>query len=117
VLNLVPDKNKAFSEIYRILKPGGHFCISDIVLKGDLPEALEKSIEAYVGCVAGALQLDEYLKIIGNAGFSRVEIKTSKSIRLTDETFKDFITQKEIQIYKNSRLEIFSITVVGYKTE
>jgi arsenite methyltransferase len=115
VLNLVPDKYRAFSEIHRILKPGGHFCVSDIVLNGMLPEELKKSVELYVGCIAGAIQKDDYLNLINRSGFSGVEIKTSKAIRLTDELFKDFITEKEIEVYRNSQLDIFSITVVGYK--
>lgn len=116
VLNLVPDKNKAFSEIHRILKPGGHLCVSDIVLKGKLPEELKRSVEVYVGCVAGGLQMDDYLDVIKEAGFSGIEIKASKSIRLTDEMFKDFITEKEIALYKDSQVDIFSITVVGHKS-
>src|SRR5690606_7460738 len=61
VMNLVPDKNKAFAETYRILKPGGHFSISDIVVQGEMPEALRKDAEMYAGCVAGAIQKDNYL--------------------------------------------------------
>ena len=69
VLNLVPDKKKAFAEIFRILKPGGHFCISDVVIQGELPASLQKSAEMYAGCVAGALQRDDYLSIIAQAEF------------------------------------------------
>jgi len=57
VLNLVPDKQKAFSEMLRVLKPGGHFCVSDVVLKGELPEKLRHDAEMYAGCVSGAIQL------------------------------------------------------------
>src|SRR6478735_1570693 len=78
VLNLVPDKKQAFAETFRILKKGGHFSVSDIVLVGDLPEGLRKSAEMYVGCVAGAIQKDEYLKIIGDAGFKEIKIQKEK---------------------------------------
>ena len=80
VLNLSPQKEKAFYEIKRILKPGGHFCVSDIVLKGKLPETLRKSAEMYAGCVSGALQQEEYLGIIKSAGFKEVEVKKSKNV-------------------------------------
>ena len=63
-LNLVPDKSRAFAEMYRVLKPGAHFCVSDIVVHGDLPESVRKSVELYAGCVAGALKRDEYLALI-----------------------------------------------------
>ena len=80
VLNLVPDKQKAFNEINRILKPGAHFCVSDIVLKGQLPSELKKSAEMYAGCVAGAVQQELYLDIIKHAGFSNVEVKKPKQL-------------------------------------
>ncbi|MEE9573393.1 MAG: arsenite methyltransferase [Candidatus Neomarinimicrobiota bacterium] len=115
VLNLVPDKEKAFSEIHRILKKDGHFCISDIVLKGDIPEVLKKSAEMYAGCVAGALQKDEYIKTIHNAGFKNVEIKQSKTITIPDEILNKFLTEEQLAQYNNSGIGIYSITVVGEK--
>ena len=74
VLNLVPDKLRAYREIYRVLKPGGCFGISDVVLAGELPEKIKAAAEMYAGCVAGALQKEEYLAIIENAGFQEVEV-------------------------------------------
>jgi len=115
VLNLVPDKQQAFSEIYRILKPGAHFCISDVVIEGQLPLSLQKSAEMYAGCVAGALQKEEYMNIIQKAGFKQVSIKTSKTIDLPDEILREYLSLEEIQAYIKSNIGIFSITVVGYK--
>lgn len=115
VLNLVPDKRKAFSEIYRILKPGAHFCVSDIVIKGELPSGLKKSAEMYAGCVAGALQQDEYLTIINETGFNHVEIKKTKVIELPDDVLKEYLTEEEITNLKANKVGIFSITVVGFK--
>lgn len=115
VLNLVPDKRKAFSEIQRVLKPGGHFCVSDIVLKGDLPGKLKKSAEMYAGCVAGAIQQEDYLKIIEETGFKNIEIKASVNTPLPDDILKGYLINSEIQDYKQSGTGIFSITVSAYK--
>ena len=115
VLNLVPDKRKAFAEIFRILKSGAHFCVSDIVLKGELPEGLQKSAEMYAGCVAGALQQDEYLGTINETGFKNVEIKKTKVIELPDDVLKEYLNDSEIEKFKMKNVGIFSITVVGYK--
>jgi len=116
VLNLVPDKEQAFREIYRILKAGGHFCISDVVIKGKLPQKLQESAEMYAGCVAGALQQDDYLEIINQTGFTEVEIKKSKQIDLPDEVLREFLSSKEITDFRKSGTGIFSITVTGYKS-
>jgi ubiquinone/menaquinone biosynthesis C-methylase UbiE len=115
VLNLVPDKAKAFSEIYRILKPGGHFCISDVVLQGELTKELKSSAVLYAGCVSGALQQDEYLKIIKEAGFKNIEIKKTKKIELPEEMLLQYLTPKGMEEYKQREIGIFSITVIGIR--
>lgn len=115
VLNLVPNKQKAFSEIYRVLKPGAHFCVSDIVLKGELHPELKKSAEMYAGCVAGAVQQDEYLKIINQAGFVNAEIKKTKVIELPDEVLKKYLNETQLKEFKSNNFGIFSITVVADK--
>ncbi|EFK97401.1 protein containing Methyltransferase type 11 domain [sediment metagenome] len=115
VLNLVPDKKKAFAEIFRILKPGGHFCVSDIVIKGELPANLKKSAEMYAGCVAGAVQQEEYLKIIDEAGFKNTEIEKTKVIELPDEVLKQYLSTEEIELFREKKTGIFSITVTSYK--
>lgn len=115
VLNLVPDKQKAFSEIYRILKTGGHFCVSDIVIKGELPQNLKKSVEMYAGCVAGASQQDDYLNIISTTGFTNVEIKKTKVIDLPDEILREYLSEAELTGYRQSGVGIFSITVTADK--
>ena len=115
VLNLVPDKRKAFKEINRILKTGAHFCVSDIVLKGELPAGLKKSAEMYAGCVAGALQQDEYLGIIKEIGFTDIEIKRTKVIELPDAVLQEYLSDSDIINFRKNKVGIFSITVVGYK--
>jgi arsenite methyltransferase len=115
VLNLVPDKNKAFSQIKRVLKPGGHFCISDVVIKGILPEKLRKDAELYVGCVAGALEMDEYLAIIKSQGFSNVTVHKQKATPIPAEVLEQYLSREEIKKYKADGTGVFSITVSGEK--
>ena len=74
VINLSPDKERVFSEIYRVLKPGGRMMVSDIVLDGEIPEAVKSSIAAYTGCIGGALKRADYLAAMAKAGFTQVEI-------------------------------------------
>jgi len=115
VLNLVPDKEKAFAEIYRILKPGAHFCVSDIVIKGKMTSNLQKSAELYAGCVSGAVQEEEYLRMIKDAGFKNVEIKKSKKIELPEDVLKLYLSEEGLNEYNENLKGIISITVVGYK--
>jgi SAM-dependent methyltransferase len=115
VLNLVPDKNKAFSEIFRILKPGGHFCVSDIVLKGELPAELKKSAELYSGCVAGAIQQEDYIAIIKNTGFRNIEIKTTKKTDIPDDILKEYLNPEQVKNFRDSEAGTFSITVYAEK--
>jgi len=115
VLNLVPDKVKAFSEMYRILKPGGHFSVSDIVLSGTLPNEIIKEAEMYAGCVSGAIQKNDYLKIIQQNGFSNITINKEKEIILPDDILSNYLSAEQIAAFKNSGTGIFSITVFGEK--
>jgi ubiquinone/menaquinone biosynthesis C-methylase UbiE len=115
VLNLVPDKRKAFQEIFRILKPNGHFSISDVVLVGNLPQSLQQASEMYVGCVSGALQKSEYLNIIKESGFVNSKVQKEKLITLPDDILADYLTPQQIQDYKNSGVGIYSITVYAEK--
>lgn len=115
VLNLVPDKRKAFSEIFRVLKPGGHFCVSDIVLSGELPDELLKDAEMYAGCVAGAPQKNLYMEIINETGFQNIEIKKEKEIILPESVLTNYLTIDQIVAFKTGHSGIFSITVIGYK--
>jgi len=115
VLNLVPDKDLAFKNMFRVLKNDGHFSISDVVLQGDLPEALVKDAEMYAGCVSGAIQKAEYLEIIKNSGFKNMVIQKEKEIILPDEILSSYLNEKELQEYKSSRLGIYSVTVYAEK--
>jgi len=115
VLNLVPDKPKAFAEIMRVLKPDGHFCVSDVVIKGELPEKLRKDAEMYAGCVSGAIDLDEYLEIIREKGFLNVSIHKQKAIEIPDEVLENYLSKQEIEGFKNGETGIFSITVSACK--
>jgi len=115
VLNLVPDKVKAFSEIYRVLKPGGHFCISDVVLSGKLLEAVRQAAEMYAGCVAGASQKPDYLKLIQKTGFSQIKIHKEKLISVPDNILLKYISTEELNDLKSKGTGIFSITVSAAK--
>lgn len=117
VLNLVPDKRQAFTETFRILKKGGHFSVSDIVLVGDLPEGLQKSAEMYAGCVSGAIQKDEYLKIIKEVGFTDIKVQKEKAIALPDEILNEYLSQEETEEFKSGKTGIFSITVYAEKPD
>jgi arsenite methyltransferase len=75
VINLSPNKKKVFWEAFRVLKPGGRFMICDLVLLSDLPESVKKSVQAYTGCIAGAIRKEEYLKLIEDAGFKKIEVQ------------------------------------------
>jgi arsenite methyltransferase len=115
VLNLVPNKKRAFAEIFRILKTGGHFSISDIVLKGELPEKMKAASEMYAGCVSGAVQKDEYLEIIQKAGFQNVRVEKEKEIIIPDDILLNYISAEEAKAYKGRGMGIFSVTVYAEK--
>ncbi len=115
VLNLVPNKHKVFGEIYRVLKPGGHFSISDIVLRGELPAKWKAAAELYAGCVAGAIQKKEYLDIIKEAGFVNVALQKEKKISIPEDILRNYITEEEIVQYKKGIVNIESITVYAEK--
>ncbi len=117
VMNLVPNKPKAFAEVYRILKNGGHFSISDIVLTGDLPENIKNAAEMYAGCVASAIQKEHYLQIIKETGFKNLTLQKEKLIIIPDDILKNYLSAEEIEIYKLNKNIIYSITVYGEKQE
>lgn len=115
VLNLVPDKGRAFAETFRVLKPGGHFSVSDIVLKGELPEGLRASAEMYAGCVSGAIAKDDYLEVIKNVGFTAIKLQKERKITIPDEILSVYLNTGEKEKYKSGELGVYSITVYGEK--
>jgi len=115
VLNLVPDKDAVFKEIYRVLKPGGHFSISDVVLVGDLPDALRKDAEMYAGCVAGAIQKGLYIELIELNGFKNIVVQKEKMINIPNDILANYLDNEELQNFKSGSTGIFSITVYAEK--
>jgi SAM-dependent methyltransferase len=115
VLNLVPDKAKAFAETFRVLRSGGHFCVSDIVATGPLPEGIQNAAALYVGCVAGASPQADYLRIIREAGFEDVRIAEHKPIALPDESLRDHLSDAELARFRASGVALLSVTVLGTK--
>ena len=115
VLNLVPNKDAVMKDIYRVLKPGGHFSISDVVLVGALPDALRRDVEMYAGCVAGAIQKDVYMELIEQNGFKNVVIQKEKLIVIPDDILKNYLNEEQLDSFKKGRTGIFSITVYAEK--
>ncbi|GHU56633.1 arsenite S-adenosylmethyltransferase [Bacteroidia bacterium] len=116
VLNLVPNKKAVFKEIFRVLKPNGHFSISDIILTGNLPEKIKSTAEMYAGCVSGAISKDEYLNIIKQANFQNISIQKDRPIIIPDDILKTYLTEEEIAVYKQTPTAIRSITIYAEKT-
>jgi SAM-dependent methyltransferase len=115
VLNLVPDKAGAFAEIFRVLRPSAHFCISDIVTSAPLPQAVRAAAEFYVGCVAGAMERDRYLELIRGAGFSEVRIAESRTIELPDSLLSQHLDGEELAAFRAAEIRLLSVTVLGTK--
>lgn len=113
VLNLVPDKAAAFAEIHRVLKPGGRFAISDVVLQGTLPPAIAEASLLYVGCVAGAQQEADYLATIAAAGFQDIVVQKSREIQLPDDAVVAALGSAGADEFSRSGVKILSITVVA----
>lgn len=115
VLNLVPNKHKVMSEIFRVLKPGAHFSISDIVLSDEIPDKWKQVAELYAGCVSGAIKKEDYLSIIKEAGFTAITLQKEKVIHIPDAILANYLTNEEIKAYKQSDLRIMSVTVYAEK--
>ncbi len=115
VLNLVPNKENVFKEIFRVLKPKGHFSISDIVLVGELPLKLKQAAEMYAGCVSGAIQKETYLDLIKRTGFTKLAVQKEKKIVVPDDILLQYISQEELKELKASNPGIYSITVYAEK--
>ena len=89
VINLSADKDRVLTEAFRVLKPGGRFAVSDVVVRGEVPADIRKSMELWIGCVAGALEENEYRAKLGNAGFEAIEVEPTRIYRVEDA--RDFL--------------------------
>jgi arsenite methyltransferase len=115
VMNLVPNKQKAFAETFRIMKPGGHFSISDIVLQGELTDELRKEASLYAGCISGAVQKEQYLQTIRDAGFTNITVQKNRKIEIPNEVLARVLTLEQLRDFKRTRVGVFSITVYADK--
>ena len=115
VLNLVPDKARAFAEMYRVLRPGGHFCVSDIVYEGQMPPAVKRSAELYAGCVAGAMEHDAYLTLVEAAGFKGIDVVKKRAVEIPESVYQAVLTPEEHESLRASGATILSVTVYGEK--
>ncbi len=101
VINLSPDKEKVFREAHRVLKPGGRLMISDLVTEGELPEEVRKSFDAWAGCIAGALEKNEYLNTMRRAGFKNVKIASETTYKDVSYELSGKITSVQVEAYKS----------------
>ena len=115
VLNLVPDKARAFAEIHRVLKPGGHFCLSDVVASRQLPDWVRGIAEAYAGCVAGAIPKRDYLELIRQAGFDRISLAAERRIEVPAGLLAQSLTEHQRIEAETADLHVLSITVKAFK--
>ena len=115
VLNLVPNKDAVIKEIFRVLKPGGHFSISDIVLEGELPDEIKEAAEMYAGCVSGAIQKNSYLELIKANGFRNVVVQKDKAITVPDDILKKYLSGDQLASFRQSGTGIRSVTVYAEK--
>jgi len=113
VLNLLPHKDKIFKEICRVLKPGAHFCVSDVVLDGVFPKEFTDNAAMYAGCIASAIQRGDYLAEIEKAGFRDIMVERTKTITIPDEVLREHLDEATIRKYKAGNVGIYSITVTG----
>ena len=113
VLNLVPDKARAFAEMYRVLRAGGHFCVSDVVASGPLPPAIQRSAALYAGCVAGVMEEEAYLAKLREAGFADVRVARQRPIDLPDEALLAYVAPEELAALRRSGVALRSVTVYG----
>jgi len=113
VLNLLPRKDKIFKEIYRVLKVGGHFCISDVVLNGHFPKEFTDNASMYAGCIASAIQREDYLSEIEKANFTDIKVERTKTVIIPDEVLQENLDEETIRKYKAGNVGIYSITVTG----
>lgn len=115
VLNLLPEKDRIFKEIYRVLKEGGHFCISDVVLNGVFPKEFTDNASMYAGCIASAIQKDDYLGEIEKANFTDIKIERTKTVVIPEDVLQEHLDESTIEKYKKGNVGIYSITVTGYR--
>lgn len=117
VLNLVPEKSRAFREMHRILKPGGKFGVSDIVLEGEFPVELRQAAELYIGCVSGAMQKDAYLESLRAIGFIDIKVMKEKMLVLPEDLLAAYLTEAQRKAMAQSGVKVASITVQGTKPD
>jgi arsenite methyltransferase len=115
VLNLVPNKAGVFTEMFRVMKPGAHFSISDIVLKGVLPQELQQAAEMYAGCVSGASQQEDYLDLIRQAGFINITLQKDKAINIPRDIASQYLDGESLDQFLDGNPGIRSITVYAEK--
>ncbi len=112
VINLSADKPRVFGEIYRVLKPGGRIAISDIALKKELPRKIQENIDAYIGCIGGAILIDKYERMIKASGFENVKITAKRSSACVDPNIEDPMGRAILDgLKKNESLADYAVSI------
>ncbi len=120
VINLSPDKTKVFAEAFRVLKPGGKLAVSDILTDGPLPGNIKKSLSAWAGCIAGALELKEYRAAMGSAGFTNISVSpTYFEDAMIDEAVRDLGASIDLKSFPREKISktVFSARITAQKPE
>lgn len=115
VMSLTPDKEKAFIEVYRTLKHHGQFCLSDIMIRGNMPIGLKMDADMSMGCMAGSLQVEEYIAMLEKIGFEEISIHEENKLELPDAMLHYYLPPDEAQEFRDGVPGIYSITLSAEK--
>lgn len=115
ILNMVPDRKRAMAEIYRVMKHHGQLCVSDFMTRGDLPKGLRMDAEMYVGCMAGSMPVDDFVRMLEEAGLEEISIREEVKKELPDAMLHYYLPPDEAQQFREGTPGIYSVTITAQK--